>query len=245
MISLLTYSFVKTLTQTPVKKPLPRANIMRWSVVAVAGVVSVLLAPTLFGSPALASQSSLVQHQLPSGQQVWSQKPAGITLIQKGTAHHSLALVNPDGLQPKFLRQVVHYPSNERAGTIIIDTGARFLYLTLPGNMAMRYGIGVARTGFEWRGSHKISRKAKWPGWTPPAEMRARQPELPRHIAGGPNNPLGARALYLGSTLYRIHGTNSPWTIGGTVSSGCIRLTNNDVSDLYQRVSLGAKVVVQ
>lgn len=245
MTSLPKNSLVKTLVQSPKVKPFPRANILRMSVVVVAGVMSTLVVPTLFGSPALASQTSLVLHQLPSGQQVWIQKPAGITLLKKGQAKHSLALANPDGLQPKFLRQVVHYTSNEKAGTVIIDTGARFLYLTLPGNMAMRYGIGVARTGFEWRGSHKISRKAKWPGWTPPAEMRARQPELPSHIEGGPNNPLGARALYLGSTLYRIHGTNSPWTIGGTVSSGCIRLTNNDVSDLYRRVSLGAKVVVQ
>lgn len=209
-----------------------------------AAIASSLLMPVLFGANALASQSSLISHRLPSGQQVWIQKPAGITVVTKGKANHSLALANPDGLQPKFLRQVVHYQSNEKTGSIVIDTGARYLYLIMPGNMAMRYGIGVARSGFEWRGAHNISRKAKWPGWTPPAEMLRRQPELPRHMEGGPKNPLGARALYLGSSLYRIHGTNSPWTIGSTVSSGCIRLTNKDVSDLYRRVSLGARVVV-
>lgn len=216
---------------------LTKKSVLRIAAIAIA---SSSLLPL---SPALASQSSLVQHRLPSGQKVWIQKPAGLS-VTPGQAKHGLSLSSPNGLQPRFLRQIVRYPSSERVGTVVVDTGARHLYLIMEGGMAMRYGIGVARSGFEWGGSHRLSRKAKWPGWTPPAEMLQRQPELPRHMKGGPNNPLGARALYIGSTLYRIHGTNQPWTIGGNVSSGCIRLTNADVSDLYSRVSVGAKVVV-
>lgn len=145
---------------------------------------------------------------------------------------------------PAYLRQVVTYRTSEAPGTVIVDTRQYFLYLVMPGGKAMRYGIGVARTGFEWRGSEKISAKREWPSWTPPAEMHARQPGLPSFMPGGPNNPMGARALYLGSTLYRIHGTNEPWTIGRSVSSGCIRMTNEDVIDLYRRVAVGARVVV-
>ena len=145
---------------------------------------------------------------------------------------------------PAYLRQVVHYSTSEAPGTIVIDTTQHFLYLVLDGDKAMRYGIGVARFGFEWNGTHEVTRKAEWPSWTPPAEMHARQPGLPRFMEGGPNNPMGARALYLGSTLYRIHGTNEPWTIGQSVSSGCIRLLNDDVIDLYERVPVGAKVIV-
>jgi len=148
-------------------------------------------------------------------------------------------------LPEKFLPQQVNYDTKHPKGTIIVDTGNKFLYLVEGNGKARRYGIGVARSGFEWSGSHKITRKAEWPGWTPPAEMRKREPHLPAFMPGGPENPLGARALYLGSTLYRIHGTAQPWTIGHNVSSGCIRLRNEDVSDLYARVSVGTRVVVQ
>lgn len=169
--------------------------------------------------------------------------PPGVTLTD-ARPRHALALQATPGVNPIYLRQVVNYSTSERSGTIVIDTQAHFLYFVLGDGRALRYGIGVARTGFEWSGTHRITRKAEWPGWTPPAEMRQRQPGLPRHMEGGPDNPLGARALYIGSTLYRIHGTNQPWTIGGNVSSGCIRLTNADVIDLYGRVQLNTKVVV-
>jgi lipoprotein-anchoring transpeptidase ErfK/SrfK len=147
-------------------------------------------------------------------------------------------------LPPQFRRQVVNYTTIEPAGTIIIDTPHTYLYLVLGNGQAMRYGIGVGREGFTWAGSERISRMKEWPDWFPPKEMIDRQPYLPRFMAGGDTNPLGARALYLGSTLYRIHGTNQPSTIGTFVSSGCIRLTNDDISDLYSRVSVGTRVVV-
>ena len=147
-------------------------------------------------------------------------------------------------LDPKFMRQVVAYDGAERAGTLIVNTGDHFLYLVLGGGQAMRYGIGTAKTGFEWNGVHQITNKREWPDWTPPKEMLARRPDIPTHMDGGINNPLGARALYIGATLYRIHGTNEPWTIGGDVSSGCIRMVNDDVIDLYSRVKIGAKVIV-
>ncbi len=149
-----------------------------------------------------------------------------------------------DQLSPELRRQVVAYQANEPAGTIVIDTAHKFLYLTMGGGKAMRYGIGVGRQGFTWSGVQTISRKAEWPDWIPPVEMVARQPYLPRWVGGGPGNPLGARAMYLGNTEYRIHGTNDPTTIGKNVSSGCIRLENSDVEDLYQRVGLGTKVIV-
>lgn len=143
-----------------------------------------------------------------------------------------------------LVRQVVDYASRQTPGTVIIDTGNTFLYLVLNDRQAMRYGIGVGREGFTWSGEQTIARKAEWPDWHPPAEMVSRQPYLPRFMAGGPGNPLGARAMYLGETEYRIHGTNKPDTIGKRVSSGCIRLTNEDVVDLYERVKVGAKVIV-
>jgi lipoprotein-anchoring transpeptidase ErfK/SrfK len=149
-----------------------------------------------------------------------------------------------DQLAPELRRQVVAYQTTEQAGTIVIDTAHKFLYLTMGGGKAMRYGIGVGRQGFTWSGVQTISRKAEWPDWIPPVEMVARQPYLPRWVGGGPGNPLGARAMYLGNTEYRIHGTNDPTTIGKNVSSGCIRLENSDVEDLYQRVGLGTKVIV-
>jgi lipoprotein-anchoring transpeptidase ErfK/SrfK len=141
-------------------------------------------------------------------------------------------------------RQVVEYPSREPAGTIIVDTAHTFLYFVLGGGKALRYGIGVGREGFTWSGVETISRMAEWPDWNPPREMIGRQPYLPRFMAGGPGNPLGARALYLGDTDYRIHGTNDPTTIGHRVSSGCIRLTNEDITDLYRRAKIGSRVIV-
>jgi len=144
----------------------------------------------------------------------------------------------------RLFRQVVDYASHETPGTIVIDTRNTFLYLVLDGGRAMRYGIGVGREGFTWSGEQSVTRKTEWPDWRPPADMLSRQPYLPRFMAGGPGNPLGARAMYLGQTEYRIHGTNNPDTIGQRVSSGCIRLTNEDVADLYARVQIGAKVVV-
>jgi lipoprotein-anchoring transpeptidase ErfK/SrfK len=142
-------------------------------------------------------------------------------------------------------RQVVSFESNYRPGTIFIDTAERRLYLVLSNGQALRYGIGVGRDGFRWGGVHRVSAKREWPSWTPPSQMLARRPDLPRHMEGGIDNPLGARALYLGSTLYRIHGSNEPETIGQAVSSGCFRMTNDDVTDLYSRVSVGATVVVR
>ena len=147
-------------------------------------------------------------------------------------------------LPARLRRQIVNYRSREAPGTIIIDTPNTYLYYIIGNGRALRYGIGVGRDGFTWSGVQLVTRKAEWPDWTPPPEMIARQPYLPRHMAGGPGNPLGARAMYLGGTVYRIHGTNAPATIGTHVSSGCIRLTNEDVSDLYSRVDVGSKVIV-
>jgi len=147
-------------------------------------------------------------------------------------------------LPARLKRQVVHYATREAPGTIIIDTPNTYLYYVLGNGQAIRYGIGVGREGFTWSGTQTIAKKAEWPDWTPPPEMIHRQPYLPRHMAGGPGNPLGARAMYLGGTIYRIHGTNAPGTIGTRVSSGCLRLTNEDVIDLYNRVHVGTKVIV-
>ena len=145
---------------------------------------------------------------------------------------------------PRYEKQLVDYSARESAGTIVVDTPNKFLYLVQGDGRALRYGIGVGRQGFAWSGVQTISKKAEWPDWTPPPEMLARRPDLPRHMEGGPENPLGARAMYLGSSLYRIHGSNEPWTIGTNVSSGCIRMRNEDVIDLYGRVNVGAKVIV-
>ena len=145
---------------------------------------------------------------------------------------------------PRLQRQIVDYASKEAAGTVIIDTPHTFLYYVLGNGKAIRYGIGVGREGFTWSGVRSIERKTEWPDWHPPAEMIARQPYLPRMVAGGPGNPLGARAMYIAGTEYRIHGTNDPTSIGKNVSSGCIRLTNENVKDLYSRVQIGAKVIV-
>jgi lipoprotein-anchoring transpeptidase ErfK/SrfK len=150
-----------------------------------------------------------------------------------------------DVMDAAYKRQPVFYRTAEAPGTIIIDTSDRFLYLIQPNNIALRYGIGVGRDGFQWQGLLRITRKQEWPDWTPPPEMIQRQPYLPRFMAGGPGNPMGARALYLGATVYRIHGTNAPETIGHAVSSGCFRLVNSEIEDLYARVPVGTKVIVQ
>ncbi len=160
------------------------------------------------------------------------------------------AALNPDfrqverGLDPMYLPQTVEYAGGHGIGTIVIDTPNKFMYLVEGNGRARRYGIGVGRPGFEWAGVKTITRKAEWPDWRPPAEMIKRRPDLPRYMAGGPDNPMGARGLYLGSSLYRIHGTNEPHTIGQAVSSGCIRMRNEDVTDLYERVRVGTKVIV-
>jgi lipoprotein-anchoring transpeptidase ErfK/SrfK len=162
----------------------------------------------------------------------------------------AVALATPEAreveAQPadEFRRREVEYFGPEKAGTIVIDTPHKFLFLVQPNGRAIRYGVGVGRPGFEWAGLKSVTRKAEWPDWTPPPEMLLRRPDLPTHMDGGPENPLGARALYLGSSMYRIHGTNEPSTIGKNVSSGCIRMMNEDVIDLYDRVKVGARVLV-
>jgi lipoprotein-anchoring transpeptidase ErfK/SrfK len=161
--------------------------------------------------------------------------------VQLAPSEHEGTIVE---MPARLRRQVVTYATREAPGTVIIDTPNTYLYYVLGGGQAIRYGIGVGRDGFTWSGVQTVTRKAEWPDWTPPPEMIARQPYLPRHMAGGPGNPLGARAMYLGGTVYRIHGTNAPETIGTHVSSGCIRLTNEDVSDLFTRVNVGTKVIV-
>jgi lipoprotein-anchoring transpeptidase ErfK/SrfK len=177
----------------------------------------------------------------PMQPQAYPQDPA----YSQGYTSAAPEATDEDAVLPDRLRrQIVSFDRNEPAGTIVIDTANTYLYYVLGNGRAMRYGVGVGREGFTWSGVQSISRKAEWPDWHPPAEMIARQPYLPRFVAGGPGNPLGARAMYLGSSEYRIHGTNDPTTIGKFVSSGCIRLTNEDVSDLFSRVSVGAKVVV-
>ncbi len=145
---------------------------------------------------------------------------------------------------PRYEPQIVNVTTPYDPGTVIVDTDRKFLYLVQENGTAIRYGVGVGRAGFEWTGTERVTRKAEWPGWTPPAEMRRREPNLPAFMPGGPENPLGARALYLGSTLYRLHGTANPATIGRNISSGCIRLRNQDIVDLYERVPVGATVIV-
>lgn len=155
-----------------------------------------------------------------------------------------VATSDEEQLPAEFQRQLVFFRTTEPPGSIVVNTAERFLYLVQGNNRAIRYGIGVGREGFQWSGLKRIERKSEWPDWTPPSEMIERQPYLPRFMAGGPGNPMGARALYIAGTVYRIHGTNQPWTIGSAVSSGCFRLTNPDVTDLYQRVPVGTRVVV-
>ena len=200
----------------------------RWIRLAAAAVATfVMLAPVV------AEAATTIR--LPSGTMVVEDavREGGVFLRKRNRT-----TANP------FARQVVEVQVEQPAGTIIVDTRNHFLYFLLGDGEAIRYGIGVARDGFEWSGTHRISNKREWPGWTPPAEMRKRVPGLPKYMPGGIDNPLGARALYIGSTLYRIHGTNEPGSIGRDVSSGCIRLLNDDVIDLYERVRVGAKVIV-
>ena len=200
---------------------------------AVIGAVAV--AAALASTAALADPLALsdpFQHRTSIFDQVIRDQP---------TATDQEVVAVPARLQ----RQVVDYPTHEAAGTIVIDTPHTYLYFVLGNGKAIRYGIGVGRDGFTWSGIQSIARKTEWPDWTPPAEMLARQPYLPRFMAGGPGNPLGARAMYLGNTVYRIHGTNAPETIGQAVSSGCFRLVNDDVADLYDRVNVGTHVIVR
>ncbi|PST26248.1 L,D-transpeptidase [Mesorhizobium plurifarium] len=180
------------------------------------------------------------------GRRELSRRPATATVQPASIARRQKPSMSK--FDPQFLPQMVAYETKEKPGTIIIDTNNRFLYLVTARGEARRYGVGVGKPGFEWAGEHRITRKAEWPNWTPPQEMIAREAAkghfLPARMDGGPDNPLGARAMYLGSTLYRIHGTNAPWTIGYGVSSGCIRMRNEDVVDLYERVKVGTKVIV-
>ena len=189
--------------------------------------ILLVLAATLYSTSALAGSPP---------------RPTSITQLVESRAMDSVALAVD--MPAHLRRQVVEYSTREAPGTVVVDTSHTYLYLVLANGKAIRYGIGVGREGFTWSGTQSITKKTEWPDWTPPAEMIARQPYLPRFMAGGPGNPLGARAMYLGTTIYRIHGTNDPTTIGKHVSSGCVRLTNDDVSDLYARLSVGAKVVV-
>ncbi len=178
---------------------------------------------------------------------IYQQQPSYyVPQAQPQGYEQSYQAVNPASqpFDPKYEKQEVAYGGHEGAGTIVIDTPNKFLYLVQGSGRALRYGIGVGKPGFTWSGTKTISAKREWPDWTPPAEMLARRPDLPRHMEGGPENPLGARAMYLGSSLYRIHGSNEPWTIGTNVSSGCIRMRNQDVIDLYGRVNVGTRVVV-
>jgi lipoprotein-anchoring transpeptidase ErfK/SrfK len=180
------------------------------------------------------------------GQPVAAPRPPGEVYAHAGHAMPDPVEVDPRRLppDPKFLKQVVPYSGKEKPGTVVIDTSQRFLFLVQNDGTALRYGIGVGRDGFTWNGVKTVSAKKEWPDWRPPEEMLQRRPDLPGFMAGGPENPLGARAMYLGSSLYRIHGSNEPWTIGQAVSSGCFRLRNEDVIDLYDRVKVGARVVV-
>jgi len=189
----------------------------------------------LFGGAARTGQSYAPQQDTAS-QQAYATPQDYAASAQGNIAH--------EPVDPKYDRQTVAYDGHEKPGTIIIDTPNKFLFLVEENGKAIRYGIGVGRPGFTWAGVKRITAKREWPDWRPPNDMLQRRPDLPRYMAGGPENPLGARALYLGSTLYRIHGSNEPWTIGTNVSSGCIRMRNADVIDLYSRVDVGTTVVV-
>ncbi|MER2605670.1 MAG: L,D-transpeptidase [Siculibacillus sp.] len=169
---------------------------------------------------------------------------AGPAVIRSAAIEPREAARPSHEIDPRFLPTEVAYSGREAPGTIVVDTSERHLYLVEGNGRARRYGVGVGRPGFQWHGQHTITRKAEWPDWRPPAAMLKRKPELPHFMAGGPDNPLGARALYLGSSEYRIHGSNEPWTIGQAVSSGCIRMRNDDVTDLYGRVKVGTRVIV-
>jgi lipoprotein-anchoring transpeptidase ErfK/SrfK len=199
----------------------------------------------IFGGPTIEVPVSRMFAPPPSYQLAQPQpEPATLTPASAAYTPSSQGDMSNYPIDPRYLRQEVMYPTAEKPGTIVIDTPNKFLYLVEDGGRALRYGIGVGRPGFTWAGEKTISAKREWPDWYPPADMLQRRPDLPRYMPGGIDNPLGARAMYLGSTLYRIHGSNEPWTIGTNVSSGCIRMRNADVEDLYDRVKIGTKVVV-
>jgi len=200
----------------------------RGSIVRTVGLLAIIIAGLLLGSWAANSAPKVVRESvLQNSGQVWSvPTPFGIIY----------------GTIP---REVVDYPTARVAGTIVVNTGQRRLYYVLGGGKAIRYGIAVGMEGYAWSGVSTVAAKREWPDWTPTPDILRRLPHLPGHMAGGPDNPLGARALYLGDTLYRIHGTNEPWKLGGNVSSGCIRLSNDDIIDLYNRTKIGATVIVQ
>jgi lipoprotein-anchoring transpeptidase ErfK/SrfK len=197
---------------------------------ALMGIVAAAVSPTV-----AAAQMWRQLERIP--EPTIEEPPPGMTTYETASA--------PTELSYQYRRQPVSYRSTEAPGTVIVNTSDRFLYLVQTPTRALRYGIGVGRDGFTWSGILRVTRKAEWPDWTPPPEMIRRQPYLPRWMAGGPGNPMGARALYLGQTVYRIHGTNAPNTIGHAVSSGCFRLVNSEIEDLYERVPVGAKVIVQ
>ncbi|MBD1546136.1 L,D-transpeptidase [Roseibium aggregatum] len=219
---------------------------------ALAGNIGRTAAPPLVLSPNLTEpwilqlrpQGQRRQVQQPrTGNWLFGSRPQ--TAARRQTASVQTAARRPQRqIEPQFLPAIVEYDGPYKPGTIIINTEERYLYLVQRDGTARRYGVGVGKPGFEWAGTHKITRKAEWPDWRPPKEMLQRRPDLPTFMEGGPRNPLGARALYLGSTLYRIHGSNQPWTIGHAVSSGCIRMRNQDVEDLYERVGVGTEVHV-
>jgi len=199
-------------------------------------------APYYAASPA---QPAAVYYQPAPNAPPYGEPPLGARIYAAmGFAPSVIGDMAHPRVDPRYDRQVVDFSTDQPPGTVIIDTPHFFLYLVMADGKALRYGIGVGRPGFAWAGTKEVSAKREWPDWRPPDDMLQRRPDLPRYMAGGPENPLGARAIYLGSTLYRIHGSNEPWTIGTQVSSGCIRLRNEDVIDLYGRVKVGSKVVV-
>lgn len=214
------------------------ASASRLKTILIAGAV--ILAPALFATSASAQMldGQVLGYADPSASHDWNE--GALSAPRVATPDGDSADVMPARLR----RSLVTFPTREAPGTIVIDTRNTQLYYVLGDNRAIRYGVGVGREGFTWSGVQTVARKAEWPDWTPPPEMIARQPYLPRFVAGGPGNPLGAAAMYLGHSAYRIHGTNDPSTIGKFVSSGCIRLTNEDVKDLFGRVRVGAKVIV-
>lgn len=196
-----------------------------------------------FALGALAAVAMVLTMNAPAAAGSWD--PEEILSGGAPTGRSTWRLFGGAGSQGPVMRQTVAYQTKEPPGSIVVSTRERRLYYVLGNGMAIRYGIGVGRSGFQWGGTHRVTMKREWPSWTPPAAMLRRQPYLPRFMKGGPDNPLGARALYIGSTIYRIHGSNEPETIGTEISSGCFRMTNADVIDLYGRVQVGARVVVQ
>jgi lipoprotein-anchoring transpeptidase ErfK/SrfK len=236
---------------TALTLPAAAQNATRYATPPAAALSSDLAAPwinQLSNKPAGQGKRSLVLAPVRAPQAKMPTQRAASAPQAQAVAAGSQKSRPAQEIDPQFEMQIVEYDSAYSPGTLIIDTQERFLYLVEEPGKARRYGVGVGRPGFEWAGEHKVTRKAEWPGWTPPPEMRKREAAqgkiLPQHMEGGPENPLGARALYLGDSIYRIHGTNQPWTIGKAVSSGCIRMRNEDVIDLYERVGVGTTVIV-